>query len=120
MPLAYLGKMSLETEKSIKEYEKEKIDDIIDRRNTRENEKDIRLKEREVNREMKRIEKEKSVKENEDNDKKRERSHDENEDTENAKKVITEVIDDEMDTSPPHLKIIGDNISNDDINSENI
>ena len=60
------------------------------------------------------------MKESDENDRKRVRSSEEDDDTENAKKIITEVIEDDMDTSPPNLKINGDNISNDDIISENL
>ena len=54
MPLAYLGKMSKTTEKEIKKIENDRIKDIISRRDIRENEKEIRIKQREENNEKKR------------------------------------------------------------------
>ena len=69
---------------------KDRIKDIIFRRDERDNEKEKGMKERELNKEMKRIEKEKELEENK-NKKKRDYSININENDINAKKVITDI-----------------------------
>ena len=92
MPLAYLGKMSKTTETEIKKIENDRIKEIISRRDIRENEKENRIKYREEN-------KEKKKKEFEENEisKKRNLSLNSKEDQINAKKVINEAEDCEME-----------------------